>query len=193
MTFRWIRDHRQELRGIADVGLICRTLGVSRPGYYAWAKRRVSGRDVRRRELLGQIRAAHASSRGTYGSPRIAVELKASGVRVCENTVARYMREHGLKVKPRRRFMPCTTDSAHPHPVAPNVLDRDFAAGGSGAVDGPDRKWCCDLTYVRTDEGWLYLWVVIDLFSRRDRVQHEPPRQLLRQRGGRELLRHVQE
>jgi transposase InsO family protein len=173
VTFRWIRDHREELRGIADVGLICRTLGVSRPGYYAWAKRPASGRDVRRRELLGRIRAAHAASRGTYGSPRVAVELKACGVRVCENTVARYMRQDGLKVKPRRRFVPRTTDSAHPHPVGPNVLDRDFAAGPagpsgpSGAADGPDRKWCCDLTYIRTDEGWLYLWVVIDLFSRR--------------------------
>ena len=164
MTFQWIHDHRQELRGIADVGLMCRTLGVSRPGYYAWVSRSPSEREVRQRELTRRIRAAHASSRRTYGSPRVTVELKSQGVAVCENTVAKYMRGEGLKVAPRRRFLPHTTDSEHPHPVASNVLDRNFAAGG---IDGPDRTWCCDLTYVRTGEGWLYLWVVIDLFSRR--------------------------
>jgi transposase InsO family protein len=163
VKFRWIEGHRAELRGIADIGLMCHVLGVSRCGYYAWSARPDGDRALRRRELLGRIRAAYAGSRHTYGSPRVTVELNESGVRVCENTVARYMRADGLKVKPRRRFVPHTTDSAHAHPVASNVLDRDFAAG----ADAPDRKWCCDLTYVRTGEGWLYLWVVIDLFSRR--------------------------
>jgi putative transposase len=112
-------------------------------------------------QLLGQIRQAHDDSRGTYGSPRVTAELKEAGAGVCRNTVAKYMRESGLSVKPRRRFVPRTTDSGHPHPVAPNRLDRDFQA------TAPDRKWACDITYVWTDEGWVYLSVVIDLFSRK--------------------------
>ncbi len=111
--------------------------------------------------MIEQIREVHAHSRGTYGSPRVTPELKERGVAVCANTVAKYMRECGLAVKPKRRFVPRTTDSAHPHPVAPNRLDRDFDASA------PNRKWACDLTYIWTDQGWLYLSVVIDLFSRR--------------------------
>ena len=166
MTFDWIDRHRARLRDEgADDALICQVLGVGRSGYYAWTRRRRRRvdrpRDARRRALLGQIRRVHADSRGTYGSPRIAAELSGRGVRVCENTVAKYMRADGLTVKPRRRFVPRTTDAAHPHPVAANVLGRQFAA------TRPDEKWACDLTYVWTDEGWLYLWVVIDLFSRK--------------------------
>lgn len=141
--------------------LMCRVLGVTRSGYYAWRGRPVSPRRRRRAEVVGRIRAAFDDSRGTYGSPRVTPELNARGVAVCENTVARYMREERIAVRPRRRFVPRTTDPDHPHPVAPNVLARDFAAAA------PDRKWACDLTYVWTGEGWLYLSVVIDLFSRR--------------------------
>jgi len=143
------------------VSVMCQMLDVTRGGYYAWRDRPASARQVRRDELIRRIRAVHNDSRGTYGSPRIAVELKEANVTVCENTVARYMREDGVCVKPRRRFVPRTTDSDHPHAVAPNRLDRDFAA------TAPNQKWACDLTYVWTDEGWLYLSVVIDLFSRR--------------------------
>jgi len=143
------------------VRLMCAMLEVTPAGYYAWRARPSSARARRRDELVGRIRQAHGDSRGTYGSPRIAVELKASGVAVCENTVAKYMRASKLAVQPKKRFVPRTTDSDHPHPVAPNRLDRDFAASA------PNRKWACDLTYVWTDEGWLYLSVVIDLFSRR--------------------------
>jgi transposase InsO family protein len=141
--------------------MMCHILQVTRSGYYAWRDRPKSRREERRAELVKQIRRAHQESRRTYGSPRIAVELKASGVSVCENTVAKYMREDGVVVKPQRRFVPRTTDSAHEHPIAPNRLARDFAA------TAPDRKWACDLTYVPTDQGWLYLSVVIDLFSRK--------------------------
>jgi transposase InsO family protein len=142
--------------------MMCRILNVTRSGYYAWRDRPISAREQRRVEVVEQIRRVHADSRATYGSPRIAVELKESaGVRVCENTVARYMREEGIAVKPRRRFVPRTTDSAHAHPIAPNRLARDFTASA------PDQKWACDLTYIFTDEGWLYLSVVIDLFSRK--------------------------
>jgi transposase InsO family protein len=140
---------------------MCHILQVTRSGYYAWRDRPKSRREERRGELVKQIRRAHQESRRTYGSPRIAVELKASGVSVCENTVAKYMRENGVFVKPQPRFVPRTTDSDHAHPIAPNRLARDFAA------TAPDRKWACDLTYVFTEEGWLYLSVVIDLFSRR--------------------------
>jgi len=111
--------------------------------------------------VIGQIRNVHDESRGTYGSPRVTVELKDQGLSVSENTVARYMRAAGIAVKPKRRFVPRTTDSDHRHPIAPNRLDRDFAA------TAPDQKWACDLTYIWTDEGWLYLSVVLDLFSRR--------------------------
>ena len=141
--------------------LVCQVLDVTRSGYYAWRDRPRSRRQARRAELVKRIRRAHQDSRCTYGSPRITVELKDRGVEVCENTVAKYMREDGVRVKPQRRFVPRTTDSAHGHPIAPDRLARDFAA------TAPDRKWACDLTYVPTDQGWLYLAVVIDLFSRK--------------------------
>jgi putative transposase len=146
------------------VKLMCQVLNVTRSGYYAWRDRQdrpASARRQRRVELVSKIRQVHERSRGTYGSPRIAVELKEAGVKVSENTVAKYMRQEELAVRPRRRFVPRTTDSAHQHPVAPNRLGRDFVA------TAPNRKWACDLTYVWTDQGWLYFAVVIDLFSRR--------------------------
>ena len=143
------------------MSVMCRMLNVTRSGYYAWRDRPASARAQRRDELIERIRQVHDESRGTYGSPRIAVELKEANVRVCQNTVAKYMREDGVSVKPRRSFVPRTTDSDHPHPIAPNRLDRDFSA------TAPNQKWACDLTYVWTDQGWLYLSVVIDLFSRK--------------------------
>jgi transposase InsO family protein len=141
--------------------LMCEVLNVSRSGYYAWRDRPLSERARRRQELIAQIHQVHNQSRDSYGSPRITRELNDEGTRVCENTVARYMRESGLCVQPRRRFVPRTTDSDHAYPIASNVLDRDFDA------TAPNQKWACDLTYVWTDEGWLYLCIVIDLFSRR--------------------------
>ena len=141
--------------------LLCEVLQVTRSGYYAWRDRPQSRRQQRRAELMKQIRQVHEESRATYGSPRVTPELNDRGLDVCENTVARYMREAGLAVKPRKRFVPRTTDSDHEHPIAPNRLERDFAASA------PDRKWACDLTHIFTEEGWLYLSVVIDLFSRK--------------------------
>jgi putative transposase len=157
VRFAFIQERREEF----PVRLMCRILEVSRGGYYAWRRRPPGARRRRRDELIERIRHVHEDSRGTYGSPRVTAELKEDGVGVCENTVARYMRESGLLVKPRTRFVPRTTDAGHPHPVAPNVLGRNFEAAA------PDRKWACDLTYVWTDEGWLYLSVVLDLFSRK--------------------------
>jgi transposase InsO family protein len=157
VKFAWIDAHRESF----EAELMCRVLGVSRSGYYAWQDRPASIRATRRTKVTERIRAVHDDSRGTYGSPRVTVELKDQGEPVSENTVARYMRSAGIGVKPKKRFVPRTTDSAHPHPIAANVLDRDFDA------PAPDAKWACDLTYIWTDEGWLYLSVVIDLFSRR--------------------------
>lgn len=157
MKFAWIEEHRRRF----DVELMCRVMDVSRSGYYAWRDRPVSVRQARRAKVIERIKDVHDESRGTYGSPRVTVELKEQGVAVSENTVARYMRAAGVSVRPKRSFVPRTTDSAHPHPIAPNVLDRNFEASA------PDAKWVCDLTYIWTDEGWLYLSVVLDLFSRR--------------------------
>jgi putative transposase len=178
------------------VSLMCRIFNVTRSGYYAWRIRPPSVRRQRRQELIGRIRTAHQQSRASYGSPRITVDLKDNGVSVCENTVARYMRESGIFVRPRRRFVPRTTDSDHAHRIAPNLLDRQFKAAA------PNRKWACDLTYVWTDQGWLYLSVVMDLFSRRvigwsmsrdmkaSSVARALSMALQRRRPGRKLLHH---
>jgi transposase InsO family protein len=112
------------------------------------------------RDLAAQIRVAHEASRGRYGSPRVHAELCAHGRRVGRKRVARLMRGMGLSARRRRRFRR-TTDSTHAFPVAPNLLGRDFTASA------PGREWLADLTYIRTAEGWLYLAVVLDLFSRR--------------------------
>jgi transposase InsO family protein len=143
------------------VKLMCQMLEVSRSGYYAWRDRPASVGQQRRVELSGRIRQVHEQSRGTYGSPRVTAELQDQGAKVCRNTVAKYMRQEGLRVTPRRRFLPQTTNSDHAYPIAGNKLDQDFAASA------PNQTWACDLTYIWTDEGWLYLSVVIDLFSRR--------------------------
>lgn len=140
---------------------MCEILNLSKSGYYAWTRRPASERQERRVELVEQIREAHQCSRGIYGSPRITEDLKAAGVDICENTVAKYMREEGVVSKIKRRFRIGTTDSNHDHPIAANVLDRQFDA------EAPDRKWCVDITYVPTREGWLYLAAVLDLFSRK--------------------------
>src|SRR5207245_10837666 len=110
------------------VAVLCDVLEVSRSGYYAWRTRPVSARAARRAKLVEQVRVAHADSRGAYGSPRIHAELDAAGVAVCENTVAKVMRQAGVRSVTARKFRCRTTDSAHAHPIAPNVLNRAFAA-----------------------------------------------------------------
>jgi len=157
VRFAFIHQRREEF----PVRVMCDMLEVSASGYYAWVDRPPSARHERRAELVERIKDVHQQSRLTYGSPRVTAELKADGVEICRNTVARYMREERLGVTPKKPFVPRTTDPDHPHPIAANVLDRDFTASA------PDQKWACDLTYIWTDEGWLYLSVVIDLFSRR--------------------------
>jgi putative transposase len=157
VKFTWIQQHREEF----ELALLCETLGVSRSGYYAWLKRPVSPRQKRRQEMTERIRQVHEASRRTYGSPRVHAELVDRRVNVCLNTVARLMKQVGLQSKIHRRFVVHTTDSRHDHPIAGNVLDRRFAA------EAPNRKWCCDITCIPTDEGFLYLAAVIDLCSRK--------------------------
>jgi transposase InsO family protein len=142
------------------VDMMCRTLGVSRSGYYAWRNRPVSARGKADAQLVVDIAAAHRRSRGTYGSPRVHAELRARGRCVGRKRVERLMRDEGLRGRRRRRFCR-TTDSAHSMPVAPNVLDRKFD------IEAPNQAWVGDVTYIPTDEGWLFLAVLIDLFSRR--------------------------
>ncbi len=157
MKFAFIHDRLQDY----PVCICCKVLRVSRSGYYAWVRRPVSCRQRRRAELVEQIRAVHQDNRGVYGSPRIYQALKAHGQRICENTVAKIMREEGLRAKGRRSFVPRTTDSTHDRPVAPNVLDRHFTA------PQPNVTWMADITYIPTEEGWLYLAGVMHLFSRK--------------------------
>jgi len=142
------------------VTMMCRLMRVSRSGFYAWLKRGVSQREKANERLLVHIRDAFRRSRGTYGSPRIVVELRARGLSVGHNRVARLMQQDGLQGRRKKRFR-ATTDSNHDLAVAPNLLDRQFE------VHSPDSVWVADITCLWTDEGWLYLATVLDLFSRR--------------------------
>jgi transposase InsO family protein len=141
------------------VAALCRILGVSRQGYYAFAKRPASPRVLADVALRERVRAVHEESDARYGSPRVLRELQRQGVRVGKRRVEKVMRSMGLAARMPRRFR--VTTAANPsHPVEPNVLDRDFTA------ERPDERWVTDITYVWTDEGWLYLAVILDLFSR---------------------------
>lgn len=142
------------------VAVLCAVLSVSRSGFYAWLRRPEPARAAADAALVIDIRAAQKLGRGAYGSPRVHAELQAKGARVSEKRVARLMRENGLRARQKRRFRR-TTDSNHADPIAPNVLQRDFEP------EAPNQSWATDVTYVHTAEGWLYLAVMLDLFSRR--------------------------
>jgi transposase InsO family protein len=136
-------------------------LNVSRSGYYAWRHRPVCRRALRHQQLVGEIRRAHLESRQLYGSPRVHREVTSRGLSVCVNTVAKLMHRQALRSKIHKKFKPRTTDSSHGLPVAQNVLDRQFHQAL------PDQAWCCDITYIFTGEGILYLAAVVDLCSRK--------------------------
>lgn len=142
------------------VAAICRVLEVSPSGYFASLKRGASPHARRDKELAEKVEAAHSASRRRYGSPRIQADLKAAGQRVGRKRVARIMREMKLAGRTRRRFR-ATTDSRHAFPIAPNLLERDFTA------EAPNQSWVTDITFLWTNQGWLYLAVILDLFSRR--------------------------
>lgn len=154
--FRFVRGHASEYA----VTTLCRVLEVSKAGYYAWVKRPQSRRGAEETALLTAIRAVHGESGRTYGSPRVHRELRAQGRRHGEKRIARLMHREGIRAKTVRRFR-VTTRSDHPHPVAPNVLGRQFNEAT------PDGVWVGDITYLSTREGWLYLAVVLDLATRR--------------------------
>jgi len=157
VKLQWIDEHR----GQFPLRVMCRVLGVSTSGFYARRRRPPSVRHRRREDLTRRIRTAYAQARGRYGSPRVYQELRQQGQQVCENTVARIMRQERIRARHQRKFVPRTTDSHHAHRPAPNRLDRRFVA------EQPDRKWVADITYVATDQGWMYLAAVMDLCSRR--------------------------
>jgi transposase InsO family protein len=142
------------------VAPMCRVLRVSPSGYYAWKRRAVSKRATRDAELADEIAQAHERSYGIYGSPRVHRELRARGVRASRKRIERLMRQSGLRGRQKRRFVR-TTDSRHDRPVVPNVLARTFDA------TAPNKAWVGDVTYLATADGWLYLAVLLDLFSRR--------------------------
>jgi putative transposase len=192
MRFRFIEDRRDDY----PVVIMCDVLGVSPAGYYAWRSRPESRRSAANRCLVDDIKRVHRDTHGRYGSPRIHIELKAEGRGVSRGRIERLMRHHGIRAimaQPRRVR---TTDSHHDLPIAPNLLRRNFTAAA------PNRIWLADITYIETDQGWLYLAAVMDLYSRRivgwamrDHLRAELPLAALRmaiaaQRPGAGLIHH---
>jgi len=159
MKYAFIQRHKR----IWPIRVQCRVLRVSVSGYHQHLARR---RDIDRRRhlsdeaLLVHIRAVYAENRGAYGWPRVWRQLRAQGIRVGKQRVQRLMQQHGIQARGKRRFR-VTTDSRHGLPIAPNLLDRNFT------VAAPNQAWVGDITYIPTEEGWLFLAVVMDLFSRR--------------------------
>jgi transposase InsO family protein len=147
-------------RHVFPIQRLCLVFAVSPSGYYAWRDRPESKRAQENAALLKEIRDIHQMSRQTYGSPRVHAELQASGFSVGKNRVARLMRAENIRAR-RKKKRTKTTDSQHTYPVAPNLLNQDFAA------QRPNEKWLGDITYIWTAEGWLYLATVLDLFSRK--------------------------
>jgi transposase InsO family protein len=156
VRFAFIKNHAHEF----PINLMCRVLEVARSGYYAWLRRKPGPREQRRTELVEAIRQVHVESREIYGSPRVHQELQSQGVECCQNTVAKLMQEHEIRAKTCRKFRVSTTDSRHGNPIAPNTLDQRFERAA------PDQAWVADITYIPTDEGWLYLAAIVDLYSR---------------------------
>jgi transposase InsO family protein len=192
MRFRCIEDQR----GSWPVRVLCETLEVSASGYYAWRGRPESPRAVANRALLADIRRIHEQHRHRYGAPRVHAVLQAEGRPVSRGRIERLMRRHGIRAATHRRFRVVTTDSNHGLPVADNLLDQTFLA------TRPNEIWLADISYIPTDEGWLYLAVVLDLFTRkvvgwamRDHLRQELAIAALtmaiqRQRPGRGLIHH---
>ncbi len=156
MKFMFIDEHREA----HSVERMAELLGVSRSGYYAWVDRPRSERSRQEERLVEEIRAIQSGCEYTYGSPRVSKALRERGYRVGRNRVARLMRENGLGVRRKRRYR-STTDSRHSLPVAENLLERCFE------VPEANQVWVPDISYIATAEGWLYLCVIIDLYSRK--------------------------
>lgn len=157
MKFAFIAKHR----GIWPAGWVCEALGVSRGGFYAWLTRSPSTRARADEELMGKVRASFLASDRTYGARRVWHDLLADGVSCGRHRIERLMRHQALRARPRRRRVPPDTGTRSTNAVAPNVLARTFNAAAA------NRKWVADFTSIWTAEGWLYVAVVVDLFSRR--------------------------
>jgi transposase InsO family protein len=156
MRFSFIDAKKAEF----PVACLCEVIEVSQSGYFAWKNRSASERQRKDMLLLAHIRERFRLSQETYGSPRMYADLIDDGITAGRPRIARLMRDNNLKARQKRRFKK-TTDSNHGGPVAPNHLDQDFDA------TAPDQKWAADISYIWTAEGWLYLAIVLDLFSRR--------------------------
>jgi putative transposase len=156
VKFGFVARHR----GIWPIAVQCEALGVSRSGYHAWMRRPPSRRAAEDAAILATMRAAFVQSDRTYGVKRLWPEVRAAGHRVGRERVRRLMRNAGLRARPRRRALPRSRPTT-PHHLAPNVLDRAFVA------TAPNQKWVADFTYLWTQEGWLFVAVVLDLYSRR--------------------------
>jgi len=156
MKYQFIDKHRSEFA----VKKMCRALTISKSGYYAWKSRPKSKRNLENEKLDHHIKTIYSKNKGNYGSPRITEALNSQNIACSENRVARRMRINGIKAKTKKRFK-VTTNSKHNHPIAKNLLNQDFTA------QRPDEVWVSDITYIWTREGWLYLAVILDLFSRR--------------------------
>jgi transposase InsO family protein len=157
VKYQFIRRHEGEFR----VARMCEVFGLNRSGYYAWRGRKPSARQQADERLSERIRGVYEQSGQRYGSPRVRAALRQQGQRVSRKRVARLMAAQGLAGRRPKRRPPRTTRQQPGAPVAPNLLQRDFSASA------PDRRWVADISYVDTHEGWLYLAVVLDLFSRR--------------------------
>jgi len=155
MKFEFISAHRETFK----VGRMCKLLKVSLSGFYAWFNRPESRRSIENRALEAKIRVLHAASHGIYGAPKIHRDLIDDGVQCGKKRVARIMCEAGLRSRTKKKFK-VTTNSKHNFPIAPNLLNQDFT------VYAPDSAWVGDITYIHTDQGWLYLAVLVDLFNR---------------------------
>lgn len=149
----------KEHGGIFPVKKMAQVLKLSRSRYYSWLDAPVTDHEKRDQELGVRIERVYKDNRGSYGSPRIYVDMREEGIRCSRKRIARIMREKGLVGRQKRRFK-ATTDSGHDFPVAPNLVNRDFT------IDAPNRVWVSDITYIWTMEGWLYLCIILDLFSR---------------------------
>ena len=171
MKYAFIRRNRH----LWPIRVQCRVLGVSVAGYHEHFGRQRTGRPLRHlsgEALPAHIRAIHAETRGAYGWPRIWRQLQRQGIRVGKQRVQQLMQQHGIRARGKRRFRVRTTDSRHSLPVADNRLNRQFAPAA------PNQAWVGDITYIATGEGWLFLAVVVDLFSRKivGRALHEEMR-----------------
>jgi transposase InsO family protein len=158
MRYQFIEEHRMTW----PVAIQCRALNVCRSGYYTWRNRPASASSRRRAQLTDKIHAIHQRKyHDVYGAPRLHQELAAQGCACNRKTVAKCMKEAGIQAATVKKFRVTTTDSHHPHPVAENIVNREFVCSKK------NQTWAADITYIPTDEGWLYLSVVQDLHSRK--------------------------